>query len=49
MGEVTYVGDADATVDGERCGQILVEAVEPGPVHFIHQLGYTDHLWKRGI
>lgn len=44
----TYVGDADATVDGERRGQILVEAVEPRPVHFIHQLRHPDHLCKMG-
>lgn len=39
--------DADATVDGERCCQILIKAVEPRPIHFIHQLSYTNHLWKR--
>lgn len=44
----TYVGDADATVDGERRGQILVKAVEPRPVHFIHQLRHPDHLCKMG-
>lgn len=32
----TYVGDADAAVDGESCGQILIEPVEPWPIHFIH-------------
>lgn len=48
MGEDTYVGDADTTVDGESCGQVLVEAVEPRPVHFIHQLSHPDHLWKTG-
>ncbi len=43
----TYMGDADTTVDGESRGQVLVEAVEPRPVHFIHQLGHPDHLWKK--
>lgn len=38
------MGDADTTVDGESCGQVLVEAVEPRPVHFIHQLSHPDHL-----
>lgn len=40
------MGDADATVDGEGGGQVLVEAVEPRPVHLIHQLSHTDHLWE---
>lgn len=47
-GGETYVGDADTTVDGERCGQVLVEAVEPRPVHFIHQLSHPDHLCETG-
>lgn len=40
------MGDADTTVDGESCGQILIKAVEPGPIHFIHQLSDTNHLYK---
>lgn len=44
-GEDTYMGDADATVDGESCGQVLVEAVEPWPIRFVHQLGHSDYLW----
>ena len=41
------MGDADTTVDGEGRGQVLVEAVEPRPVHFIHQLGDPDHLQRK--
>lgn len=39
------MGDADATIDGESCGQVLVEAVEPWPIRFVHQLGHSDYLW----
>lgn len=41
------MGDADTTVDGESCGQILIKAVEPRPVHFIHQLSHPNHLWRK--
>lgn len=44
VGEETYMGNADTTVDRESCGQILIKAVEPWPVHFIHQLSHPDHL-----
>ncbi len=44
MEEETYMGDADTAVDGESCGQVLVEAVKPRSVHFIHQLSHADHL-----
>lgn len=47
-GDETYVGDADTTVDRKSCGQVFVEAIEPRPVHFIHQLSHPDHLWKAG-
>lgn len=44
VGEGTYMGNADTTVNGESCGQILIEAVEPWPVHFIHQLSHPNDL-----
>lgn len=40
------MGNADATVDRESCRQILIEAVEPRPIHLIHQLGDADDFWK---
>ena len=43
-GEETYMSEADTTVDGESHGKVLVEAVEPRPVHFIHQLSDSNHL-----
>lgn len=41
----THMGDADAAVDGEGRGQVLIELAEPGSVDLVHQLGHTDHLW----
>lgn len=40
----TYMGDADAAVDGEGGGQVLVELAEPWSVDLVHQLGHTDDL-----
>lgn len=40
------MGNADATVDRESCRQILIEAVEPRPIHLIHQLSDADDFWK---
>lgn len=42
------MGDADAAVDGEGGGQVLVEFAEPGPVDFVDQLGHPDDLWGHG-
>lgn len=44
------MGDADAAVDGEGCGQVLIELAEPRSIDLVHQLGHTDDLWgpKKG-
>lgn len=31
-----HVGDADAAVDREGCGQVLVELAEPWPIDLVH-------------
>lgn len=40
------MGNADATVDGESCRQVLVELAEPRPIDLVHQLCHTDDLWE---
>lgn len=42
----THMGDADATVDGEGCCQVLIELAEPWSVDLVHQLSHTDDLWE---
>lgn len=41
-----HMGDADAAVDGEGCGQVLIKLAEPWAVDLVHQLSHTDDLWK---
>lgn len=41
------MSDADATVDGEGGGQILVELAEPGAVDLVDQLRHPDDLWEQ--
>ena len=42
----THMGDADAAVDGEGSGQVLIELAEPWSVDLVHQLCHADDLWE---
>ena len=39
----TYMADADATVDGERGGDVLIERREVAPGSFVAQLSDAQH------
>lgn len=42
------MGDADAAVDGESSGQVLVELAEPRAIDLVDQLCHPNDLWSRG-
>lgn len=41
------MGDADAAVDGEGSGQVLVKLAEPRAIYLVDQLCHPNDLWSR--
>ena len=38
------MSDADATVYGEGCGQVLIKAGEPWSISLVDQLSHANHF-----